>query len=42
MLRSLKELYRFAIGATDGDIGTVKECYFDDVSQLLDSSGGSP
>jgi hypothetical protein len=32
MLRSIKDLTGFTIGATDGDIGTVKECFFDDVS----------
>ena len=32
MLRSMKDLEGFTIGATDGDIGTVKEFYFDDVS----------
>jgi sporulation protein YlmC with PRC-barrel domain len=30
MLRSIKALHGFAIGATDGDVGTVRECYFDD------------
>ncbi len=35
MLRSMKDLYGFTIGATDGDIGTVKECYFDDVSYTV-------
>jgi hypothetical protein len=35
MLRSMKGLYGFTIGATDGDIGTVKECYFDDVSYTV-------
>ncbi len=32
MLRSMKDLYGFTIGASDGDVGTVTECYFDDVS----------
>ena len=32
MLRSMKDVKGFTIGATDGDIGTVKEFYFDDVS----------
>ena len=32
MLRSLKGLHGFAIGAIDGDIGTVTDCYFDDAS----------
>jgi len=31
MLRSMKALDGFTIGATDGDIGTVKEGYFDDL-----------
>ena len=30
MLRSTKELEHYAIGATDGDIGRVKDFYFDD------------
>lgn len=30
MLRSLNELQEYAIGATDGDIGKVKDFYFDD------------
>lgn len=30
MLRSLNELQKYAIGATDGDIGKVKDFYFDD------------
>ena len=30
MLRSLKALEKCAIGATDGDIGQVKDLYFDD------------
>jgi hypothetical protein len=32
MLFSMNDLYGFTIGASDGDIGTVNECYFDDVS----------
>ena len=32
MLRSVKHLDGFRIRTTDGDIGTVTECYFDDVS----------
>ena len=35
MLRSMKELNGFAIGATDGDIGKVKGCLFDDVSYTV-------
>ena len=32
MLRSMKDLHGFTIGATDGDIGTVTDGYFDDLS----------
>ncbi len=32
MLWSMKDIHGFTIGATDGDIGTIAECYFDDVS----------
>jgi hypothetical protein len=32
MLRNVKDLHGFTIGARDGDIGSVSECYFDDVS----------
>ena len=35
MLRNMKELHGFTIGATDGDIGSVKEFYFDDVSYTV-------
>jgi hypothetical protein len=35
MLLSMKDLYGFTIGTSDGDIGTVKECYFDDVSYTV-------
>ena len=35
MLRSMKALNGFTIGATDGDIGTVTECYFDDLSYTV-------
>jgi hypothetical protein len=35
MLRSMKDLHGFTIGATDGDIGSVKEFYFDDVSYTV-------
>jgi len=31
----MKDLYGFTIGATDGDIGSVKEFYFDDVSYTV-------
>jgi hypothetical protein len=30
MLRSVKELYGDKLGASDGDIGHVRDCYFDD------------
>ena len=30
MLRTTKDLEHYAIGATDGDIGRVKDFYFDD------------
>ena len=30
MLRSIKQLYGKKLGASDGDIGHVKDCYFDD------------
>src|SRR5471032_1189559 len=35
MLRSLKELENFAIHATDGNIGHVKDFYFDDESWVI-------
>lgn len=35
MLRSTKELEHYAIGATDGDIGHVKDFYFDDDSWVI-------
>ena len=35
MLRRMKDLHGFTIGATDGEIGTVKECYFDDVDYAV-------
>ncbi len=35
MLRSMKSLHGFTIGATDGDIGTVDEFYFDDASYTV-------
>ena len=44
MLRSMKDLSGFTIGATDGDIGTVTDGDFDDLSftvrYLVDDSGG--
>ncbi|MBE3064674.1 MAG: PRC-barrel domain containing protein, partial [Spirochaetes bacterium] len=35
MLRSMKDLHGFTIGATDGDIGTVIGCFFDDLSYTV-------
>jgi len=35
MLRSMEDFHGFTIGATDGDVGTVKEFYFDDVSYTV-------
>ena len=35
MLRSIKDLEHYAIGATDGDIGRVKDFYFDDDSWVV-------
>jgi uncharacterized protein YrrD len=35
MLRSVKDLHGFMIGASDGDIGSVKDCYFDDLSYTV-------
>jgi uncharacterized protein YrrD len=32
MLLSARELQKFTIGATDGDIGSVDDLYFDDES----------
>jgi hypothetical protein len=44
MLRSMKHLMGFTIGATDGDIGRVDACYFDDesftVRHLVVDTGG--
>ena len=35
MLRSLNELQNYAIGATDGEVGHVKDFYFDDKSWVV-------
>jgi len=35
MFRSLSDLEKCSIGATDGEIGRVKDCYFDDKSWVL-------
>lgn len=35
MLRSMKDLRGFTIGATDGDIGTVTDTFFDDLSYTV-------
>ena len=45
MLRSMKDLHGCTIGATDGDIGTVTDGYFDDLSftvryLVVDTGGG--
>ncbi|MEO7106169.1 MAG: PRC-barrel domain-containing protein [Rhodoferax sp.] len=44
MLRNLKELHDYAIGATDGEVGHVKDVYFDDqawvVRYLVVDTGG--
>lgn len=35
MLRSMKDLENYAISATDGEIGHVKDCYFDDDAWVI-------
>jgi hypothetical protein len=35
MLRSVSELEKYTIGATDGTIGSVKDCYFDDEAWVV-------
>ena len=35
MLRNLRDLHDYAIGATDGDIGHVKDFYFDDQAWVI-------
>ena len=35
MLRSLKELYGDKLGASDGEIGQVKDFYFDDQDWVI-------
>ncbi len=44
MLRSMKDLHGFAIHASDGDIGRVADCLFDDdrwaVRYLVVDTGG--
>ena len=35
MLRSVTELEKYTIGATDGTIGSVKDCYFDDETWVI-------
>jgi sporulation protein YlmC with PRC-barrel domain len=35
MLRSIKELEGYTVNATDGDVGHVKDCYFDDESWVI-------
>jgi hypothetical protein len=35
MLRSIKELESYTVSATDGDVGGVKDCYFDDEAWVV-------
>lgn len=35
MIRNVNDLKRFTLGATDGDIGEIKEVYFDDESWVI-------
>jgi sporulation protein YlmC with PRC-barrel domain len=35
MLRSIKELEGYTVSATDGDVGRVKDCYFDDEAWVI-------
>jgi sporulation protein YlmC with PRC-barrel domain len=35
MLRSIKELEGYSVNATDGDVGHVKDCYFDDETWVI-------
>jgi hypothetical protein len=35
MLRNVEDIHGFTIGALDGDIGAVTDCYFDDVSYTV-------
>jgi hypothetical protein len=35
MLRSVTELEKYTIGATDGTIGSIKDCYFDDEAWVV-------
>jgi hypothetical protein len=35
MLRSIKELEGYSVNATDGDVGHVNDCYFDDESWVI-------
>ncbi len=35
MLRNIEELHGFTIGALDGDVGAVTDCYFDDISYTV-------
>ena len=46
MLISVKDLASFHLAATDGSIGEVQDCYFDDVHWtvrylVVDTGGGS-
>ena len=44
MLHNIKELTGFSVGATDGEIGKVKDAYFDDqrwaIRHLVVDTGG--
>ena len=46
MLRSMQELEDYAIGATDGAVGHVKDCLFDDeawvIRYLVVATGNCP
>jgi hypothetical protein len=35
MLRNVKDLEGFAIRATDGVVGQVRDCYFDDQARVI-------
>ena len=35
MLRNIDDLHGFTIGALDGEIGAVTDCYFDEVSYTV-------
>jgi hypothetical protein len=35
MLRSIKDLEGYTVSGTDGDVGHVKDCYFDDEAWVV-------